>query len=242
VLTVEDIRRRLIVALDFPDLAAAEKCVKTLGDAVTHYKVGMELYYAAGPRVIEYLREQGKEIFLDLKMHDIPNTVTSGAAVLTRLGVSMFNIHAVGGPKMMAQTAEIVTRTAKEAGLARPKVIALTVLTSMDTAEWDSLGYVRSIPQQVLHFAQLAKDSGIDGVVASPLEALAIRAGCGADFLIVTPGVRPAGAQVNDQSRISTPSEALRAGSDFLVIGRPVTGAADPRKAAEAIVKEMRER
>ena len=188
---------------------------------------------------LTYLREKGKDVFLDLKMHDIPNTVAQGAASLTRLGVAMINVQASGGPAMMRAAAEKVAETAASLGIPRPKLIAVTVLTSMNETEWEALRSATTISDQVVHLAKLAKEAGLDGVVASPQEASMIREACGADFEIVTPGVRPQGAALNDQSRVATPAAALQSGAHYLVIGRPITAAADPRAAALAILEEM---
>ncbi|MDR3561070.1 MAG: orotidine-5'-phosphate decarboxylase [Negativicutes bacterium] len=231
--------KRLIVALDVPGLGEMKALVTKLGDAVQYYKVGMELFYGAGAEAIQFLRGQGKEVFLDLKMHDIPNTVAQSAKVLTGLGASMFNIHAIGGTAMMAATAAAVRETAETLQVDRPKLIAVTVLTSMDAAEWSRLGYQVPIGEQALHLAKLARQAGLDGVVASPQEAPQIRRECGPEFLIVTPGVRPAGSAANDQSRTATPAGALAAGASHLVIGRPITAASDPQAAAVAIIREM---
>ncbi|MBP2653656.1 MAG: pyrF [Firmicutes bacterium] len=234
--------KRLIVALDCSNMDQMKKLVDELGDTVHYYKVGMELFYSVGQQTIELLRQAGKEVFLDLKLHDIPNTVSRAAAVLTGIGVSMLNVHASGGISMMKAAALAVAQAAEFASLERPKLIAVTVLTSMDETEWRCLGYNTSVAGQALHLARLAAEAGLDGVVASPQEAEAIRAECGPEFLIVTPGIRPVGSASNDQSRIATPAGALRAGASHLVIGRPITGASDPRAAAMAILREMEER
>lgn len=236
-----EVRNRLIVALDVASMADVRQLVETLGDAVSYYKVGMQLFYSVGMECLTYLREQGKDVFLDLKMHDIPNTVAQGAASLTRLGVTMINVHASGGQAMMQAAAEKVAETAKTLNIPRPKLIAVTILTSMNDAEWASLRNTASIPDQVVHLAKMAQAAGMDGVVASPQEAELIRTACGKNFAIITPGVRPHGAAVNDQSRIATPAAALQAGAHYLVVGRPITAAPDPRAAALAILEEMRE-
>lgn len=211
--------------------------VTLLGDAVGHYKVGMELFYAAGGEAVRFLRAAGKEVFLDLKLHDIPNTVGRSAGVLAGLGATMLNVHAAGGLAMMKAAAE----AAATCGRPRPKVIAVTVLTSLGEDEWARLSCALPIAEQAVRLAKLAREAGLDGVVASPQEAAAIRAACGPDFLIVTPGVRPAGSAVNDQSRVATPAGALKAGASHLVVGRPVTAAPDPKAAALAILQEMGE-
>lgn len=233
--------KRLIVALDVPNMTKLSNLVIGLGESVTYYKVGMELFYSCGTEVIRYLKGNGKSIFLDLKLHDIPNTVGSSLAALTELGVDMLNVHATGGFQMMQFAAQTVKTRAAELGIKAPKLIAVTVLTSISPEEWQELNYAESISAQVIHLAKLAKKAGLDGVVASPQEAAAIRAACGEDFLIVTPGIRPAGSEINDQSRIATPKAALENGATHLVIGRPITKASDLKKAVQDIVEEMQE-
>ena len=230
---------RLIVALDFHKLAQVMKLVEELGDSVNFYKVGMELFYSAGPAVIEYLQQKKKKIFLDLKLHDIPNTTAEGLCSLTRLGVDILNVHAAGGFTMMKTAAERVHQEAERLNIPCPKILAITVLTSMSEEEWQQLGYTKSVTEQVVHLAKLAQKAGLDGVVASPREAELIRKACGEDFLIVTPGVRPQWAAVNDQSRIATPAQALKNGSTHLVIGRPIRAAEKPVEAAKKILAEM---
>ena len=232
--------RRLIVALDYSGLDEVKRLAESLGDAVSYYKVGMQLFYSVGLEAVTYLRGLGKDVFLDLKMHDIPNTVAQGASVLTGLGVSMFNVHAGGGAAMMSAAAVAADIEAQRLAIPRPLLIAVTVLTSMDQAQWQRLNYSAPISEQVVHLARLAKEAGMDGVVASPQEAAAIRQACGPQFVIVTPGVRPQGADMNDQARAATPSQALKAGADYLVVGRPITAAAQPREAAFSIIEEMR--
>lgn len=234
-----DVRDRLITALDYPTFDQAKALVEELGDAVTFYKVGMELFYGAGPDIIRYLKDKDKKVFLDLKLQDIPNTVAHSLAVLTRLGADIMNVHAVGGPKMMAEGVKAVREAAKELGRPAPKLIAVTVLTSMDEAQWKPLNYAKPIGEEVLDLAALTKESGLDGVVASPREAAGIRQRCGKDFLIVTPGVRPAWAATNDQSRIATPAAAIANGSTHLVVGRPITKAEDKQEAVRKILEEM---
>ncbi|WP_425057670.1 Orotidine 5'-phosphate decarboxylase [Sporomusa carbonis] len=237
---MDQVRNRLIVALDVDTMAEMRQLVEELGDAVSYYKVGMQLFYSVGMECLTYLRGLGKEVFLDLKMHDIPNTVAQGAASLTRLGVAMLNVHSSGGPAMMRAAAQKVAETAASLSIPRPKLIAVTVLTSIDSTEWASLRCAAGISDQVVHLAQMAKEAGLDGVVASPQEAEIIREACGKDFAIITPGVRPKGAALNDQSRVATPSDALKSGAHYLVVGRPITAAQDRRTAALAILEEMR--
>lgn len=231
----------VIVALDVNSTQRLRELVTEIGDACEFYKVGMELYYSAGQETVTYLKSQGKEVFLDLKLHDIPNTVAQGTASLTRLGVSMISLHAAGGQSMMAAAVQAADAVAKEIGCQRPKLVAITVLTSLNSSEWQHLNCTLSIAEQVVNLALLAKAAGMDGVVASPHEAAAIRQACGADFLIVTPGIRPANTALNDQSRTATPSEAIANGADYLVIGRPITAAADKQAAINAILEQVRE-
>jgi len=179
-------------------------------------------------------------VFLDLKLQDIPNTVASALKVETKLGVDMINVHAVGGKKMMEEAAKAVREKAEELGIRRPKLIAVTILTSMDEEQFADLNYKNTIAEQVVSLAKLAKEAGLDGVVASPKEAAAIRQACGPDFLIVTPGVRPAGTSLDDQSRVATPARAFANGSSHIVVGRPIMKAADRRQAAVAIVEEIK--
>lgn len=230
---------RLIVALDYHRMEDVRHLVETLGDSVAYYKVGMELFYSVGGEVVRWLRERGKHVFLDLKLHDIPNTVAGGLCSLMHLGADILNVHASGGFTMMQTAAQKLHDTADAAGIPCPKLIAITVLTSMGQEDWSQLGQTHTIPDTVVRFAKLTKQAGLDGVVASPQEAAMIRQACGKDFLIVTPGVRPAGVSVDDQSRIATPAAALANGATHLVIGRPIRAAKDPRGAALTILKEM---
>ena len=230
---------RLIVALDVSTMEQMKDIVDTLGDAVSFYKVGMELFYAAGEDTVAYLRDCGKSVFLDLKLHDIPNTVAQGVKSLTRLGANLITIHGQGGAVMLKAAADATREAAEELGVERPKLLAITVLTSFDDTTWSGIGGQLPIADQVRRLALLAKDAGVDGVVASPLEAKLIREAYGDDFLIVTPGIRPAFAAANDQKRIATPSSALRDGASRLVIGRPITKADNPREAVRMILEEM---
>ncbi len=235
------LEKRLIVALDVPNIDKASKLVISLGESVVYYKVGMELFYGAGLETIRYLKSFGKSIFLDLKMHDIPNTVASAASVLASLGVDMMTLHASGGRDMMQAAARAVKEAAEKNGNPPPKLVAVTVLTSMDAAGWQELNNKLPIAEQVIELAKLSQASGMDGIVASPQEAAGIRAACGQDFLIVTPGVRMDDNAKNDQARIATPKMAIQAGATHLVVGRPITQAADPKTAARAIIENMRE-
>ncbi|WP_273420818.1 orotidine-5'-phosphate decarboxylase [Veillonella caviae] len=230
---------RLIVALDVSTMDAMKSIVSSLGDSVSFYKVGMELFYAEGDQTVRYLQDQGKHVFLDLKLHDIPNTVAHGVSSLTRLGANLITIHGQGGPIMMKAAAQAARESAEQLGIERPKLLAITVLTSFDDEAWTSIGGQLPISDQVIRLAKLAKESGMDGVVCSALEAKMIREACGPDFLIVTPGIRPSFAATNDQKRIATPASALADGASRLVIGRPITQAATPQEAVRLIIEEM---
>lgn len=233
-------KEKIIVALDVPNLSAGEELVRRLLPHVGMFKVGLELYTAAGPAAIHMIKEHGGKVFADLKLHDIPNTVAGAARALVRLGVDMLNVHAAGGRKMLCTAAAAVREEATALGRPAPLLIAVTVLTSLDgDALRNEVGIEREVEDQVVRWARLTQEAGLDGVVASPREIQAIRRACGPDFLIVTPGVRPAGADPGDQSRIMTPREALRQGASYLVIGRPITAAPDPAAAARAIGEEM---
>jgi orotidine-5'-phosphate decarboxylase len=233
---------KLIVALDVDSLDKALQLVDQLQPHVGMFKVGMELYYAEGPRVIRAIRERGGKVFLDLKMHDIPTTVAKAARVLTRSGVSIINVHAGGGLAMLQAVASAVQDEAAVQDIEPPQVIAVTVLTSMDQIALNTqLNIDGSVQDHVVRWAKMTQQAGLNGVVASPREITAIRETCGENFVIITPGIRPQGAQKNDQERIMTPKEAVALGSTYLVVGRPITAAADPVVAAKAIVAEISE-
>ena len=230
---------RLIAALDVPTRAAAEELVARLGDSVSYYKVGMELFYALGGDIVTWLKGEGKQVFLDLKLHDIPNTVGNGLCSLLRLRPDILNVHTAGGLRMMKAACEALHAAAEREGMPCPKLIGVTVLTSMDAADWAGLGHTGTVADAVLRRARLAQKAGLDGVVASPAETAEIRRTCGDDFLIVTPGIRPAGVSHDDQRRVMTPAGAIRAGASQIVVGRAIYAAEDPRAAAEGILKEM---
>ena len=232
---------RLIAALDVHTRSEAEVLVQRLGESVGYYKVGMELFYALGGDMVLWLKNEGKRVFLDLKLHDIPNTVGNGLCSLLRLRPDILNVHTAGGLRMMKAGAEALHREAEAQGIPCPKLIGVTVLTSMDAEDWRGLGHTGTIADAVLRRAQLAQKAGLDGVVASPAETAEIRRTCGDDFLIVTPGIRPAGVGNDDQRRVMTPAGAIRAGASQIVVGRAISGAPDPRAAAELILKEMEE-
>jgi orotidine-5'-phosphate decarboxylase len=214
--------------------------VDRLDGILTRFKIGSQLFTAAGPGAVEAVRKRGGEVFLDLKYHDIPNTVAGAAREAARLGVFMFNVHASGGVAMMRAAAEGAASAAKTAGSRRPLVLAVTVLTSLDRAALSrELSVSSSVEGHVLHLCQLARTAGLDGCVAAAHEIRAIRNLLGPSWVIVTPGVRPAGAAADDQSRIATPQAAAGAGAHYLVVGRPITAAEDPAKAAQAVVAEV---
>jgi len=228
-----DPKDRLAVALDYPDAYQAMKLVDSLGQTCQWFKVGMELYYAAGNDIIRQLRDRGFDVFLDLKLHDIPNTVAGAVRSATKAGASLLTIHASGGSAMMTAAAE----AAKAPG--SPRLLAVTVLTSMDAAQLAATGITASPADQVLKLAKLARQSGIDGFVCSAEEVAAVRAATGPQTLLVIPGIRPAGAAIDDQKRIATPSQAIAQGASMLVVGRPITQAKDPAAAAEDILNEI---
>jgi len=230
---------RILVALDVDSKAKALALADTLRGTVAGYKIGKQLFTAEGPDVVRALTARGDRVFLDLKFHDIPNTVAGAVSSAIGTGAWMVNVHASGGSAMMRAAAEAARITAEKTGAPRPLVIGVTVLTSLDEAGLAEIGTTRSLADQVVHLATLAQRAGLDGVVASPHEIAAIRRACGPDFVIVTPGIRPAGqAGRDDQARTLTPREAVAAGATYLVIGRPITGAADPHAAARAIADE----
>lgn len=233
-------QNKLIVALDVPSLQQARELAALLRNEVGMFKVGSQLFTAAGPEFVREIVKSGVRVFLDLKFHDIPNTVAAAAVEATRLGVTLLNVHAAGGSEMMQHTADSVTDVAAREGLQRPSVIAVTVLTSSDEAVLRSTGITNSPADQVTKLALLAEQSGMDGLVASPLEAPAIRAVTKRqDFLIVTPGIRPSGAAFDDQKRVTGPAAAIAAGADYIVVGRPITSAKDPVVAARMIAAEI---
>lgn len=223
----------LIVALDFPTASQALALVDTLGDTCRWFKVGMELYYAAGNPLVHELRRRGFEIFLDLKLHDIPNTVAGAVRSATAAGASLLTVHASGGAAMMRAAAEAAQAPGS------PRLLAVTVLTSMDANELAGIGIAATPAAQVLRLAKLARTSGIDGIVSSAEEVAQLRAELGSEALLVIPGIRPAGAAIGDQKRVATPQIAIRAGASMLVVGRPITQAANPAAAAQAILAEI---
>jgi orotidine-5'-phosphate decarboxylase len=235
----EEALNKIIFALDVHGLDDIDRWADTLAGKVGMFKVGKELFTACGPAAVKAVQRHGGQVFLDLKYHDIPNTVASAMCEAARLGVQLANLHALGGAEMMATA---VAAVHKECGGAeRPRLLAVTILTSSTVETLRQVGIEHSVADMVVRLARLAKESGMDGVVASPLEIGLIREACGPDFLIVTPGVRPAFASADDQKRVMTPAEAVSSGADYLVIGRPIAKAANPVEAAECITTEIME-
>jgi orotidine-5'-phosphate decarboxylase len=225
-------RDRLIVALDVPDATAARSMVDRLAGKVGMFKVGNQIFTAEGPQFVHELVARGEKVFLDLKYHDIPNTVAGAVSSAGRLGVSLLTVHALGGKEML----EAAVGALPAMGI---RLLAITVLTSHHEKTLGTIGVEGSVADSVRRLARLAKDAGADGVVASPQEVALVREACGTDFLVVTPGIRPAGAAKSDQTRTATPAAALAAGADYIVVGRPILEAADPAAAAAAIVREI---
>jgi len=225
-----DSRDRLIVALDLPGVRDAQQMVERLGDSVSFYKVGYQLAFAGGLAFVDELIRGGKQVFLDMKLHDIENSVSKGVESVARTGVTFLTVHAY--PQTMK--AAVAARAGSQL-----KILAVTVLTSYDDIDLAEAGYSSDVDALVARRAQQAHDMGIDGLVCSPEEASPLRLAVGNDMLFVTPGVRPEGSAHGDQKRVATPGQAIRAGADYLVVGRPITGAADPKRAAKAIVDEI---
>jgi orotidine-5'-phosphate decarboxylase len=231
---LESARQRLIVALDVPNAASAARLVDRLEGTCAWFKVGLELFVAAGPAVLEPLLKRGHSVFLDLKFHDIPNTVAGAVRSAAGLGAKMLTVHAAGGPAMLE-----AARGALDGISNPPELLAVTMLTSMDAGQTGAIGLERSPAHQVELLARMGLSAGMRGFVCSPQEVGAVRALTGPGGILVVPGIRPAGAAAGDQKRIATPGETLRAGASYLVVGRPITQAADPAAAARAIVAEM---
>lgn len=225
-------RTELIVALDVDSIEEGLALVDKLGDSVTWYKIGKQLFTRFGPEAVASIKARGKKVFLDLKYHDIPNTVAQAVRSAAAIGADMTNVHAAGGPAMLQAAA-------KAAGGSNTLLIAVTVLTSMNQEELTAIGVSASPMEQVVRLARLAQAAGVPGIVCSAQEIVPIRAACGPDFQLVVPGIRPAGADHGDQKRVMTPAEAAQAGANYIVVGRPITAAADPRAAAFAILSEL---
>jgi len=233
-------KERLVLALDVDDFKKAEGLVGKLSDYVGVFKVGSQLFTAEGTKVINMINERRGKVFLDLKFHDIPNTVARAAEVATKLGVYIFNVHTSGGYEMMKAVAEATEKISLALGIRKPLILGVTLLTSINQEILEKeIGIKKRLKDQVVHLAKLAKTAGLDGVVASSWEIKEIRKACGEDFVILTPGIRPTGKSSDDQKRVMTPREAIKLGSDFLVIGRPIRNASNPVEAAKEILREM---
>ena len=236
---LESAKRRLVFPLDVATAKEAERLVDELIADVGVFKVGKQLFLAAGPDVVREIVARRGEVFLDLKFHDIPRTVAAAGAQAARLGVRMFDVHASGSGEMMRVTAAEVQRTCRREGIRKPKILAVTVLTSLTADDLREVGVRGRVESQVVRLASLAQTNGMDGVVASPREIASIRAACGRSFTILTPGVRLADMAWDDQKRVATPQAAIRAGADYVVVGKPIRDAASPRDAARAVVADM---
>jgi orotidine-5'-phosphate decarboxylase len=232
---------KIFVPLDTPSLDVALDWARRLKGTVGGLKLGLEFFGAQGPAGIRKVAEAGMPIFLDLKFHDIPNTVAGAVTSVTPLAPFMMTIHAGGGQAMMRAAVDAAGETAAKAGVARPKILGVTVLTSLDQGDLAAAGVSGGVEDQVVRLARLAQDSGLDGVVCSPKEIAPIRRACGPDLILLVPGIRPAGAAHGDQKRVMTPRDAVDAGATYLVIGRPITEAADPRVAAQDIARSLAE-
>jgi orotidine-5'-phosphate decarboxylase len=233
-----DIKKHLILALDLPNRQGALGVARELKGEVEYLKIGKQMFTASGPQLIRELKEMGFKIFLDLKFHDIPNTVASAAIEVARLGVDMFNVHVSGGKEMIIKTVESLTDYCESNNIKKPLVIGVTVLTSLDDEDLKDLGINNTVEDQVALLSKVAKDYGLDGVVASAKEIALVRGICGRDFKLVTPGIRPIWAAKNDQKRIGTPEKAIEAGADYIVVGRPITQAADKVRAVRRLLEK----
>ena len=230
---------KLIVALDYATEQDAMALVNQLGDAVSYYKVGLELFLNTRGSVVDLIKAQNKKVFLDLKFHDIPNTVAQAVAWAASLGVDMFTLHSSGGEEMMRKSVETVNEVCERLNIKRPNMVGVTILTSFDEEGIAKVGYKNNIADTVLNLAGLCKTSGMSGIVCSPHEAANIKETYGSDFITVCPGIRPAWAAAGDQKRITTPADAIRIGVDHMVVGRPITKAENPHEAALKIIEEI---
>jgi len=236
---IDNPKNRIIFALDVDHFAEAQHWVNLLKGHVEIFKVGKQLFTHAGPKVIDMVRQKGQKVFLDLKYHDIPNTVAKAGEEATKLNVTMFNLHALGGFEMMKKTVEASRATAKSLGIPKPLILAVTILTSMDEGALGEVGVQGPLLEEVERLALLASKAGVDGVIASPQEISVIRDRCGEKFLIITPGIRVPSDKKDDQKRTLTPREAISAGADYLVIGRPIREAKDPVEAVQKIIEDI---
>ena len=235
------LKNKLIVALDTDDGEEIDWITEMLWNEVSWVKIGFQAYTTVGNGIFAWMRERKFKTFLDLKFHDIPNTVARDVGTMTRHGANMINMHASGGVDMMQAARISADEAAKEAGITRPKLLGVTILTSIDEQGFQAdFGSERELTDQVIYLAEQAKEAGLDGVVASPLEIEPIRKACGDKFLIVTPGIRPKWAEIGDQRRRTTPAEAINRGADFIVVGRPIIEDDDPSEAVERILEEMK--
>ena len=237
--SIQNAKDRIIFALDVEHFSEAQQWVNLLKDQIGVFKVGKQLFTHAGPKVIDMIRKRNQNIFLDLKFHDIPTTVAKAGVEATKLNVSIFDLHALGGFEMMKKTVEASKTTAKELGIPKPLILAITILTSMDEDSLKEVGIRGPILDEVGQLALLAMKAGVDGVVASPQEIGVIRKQCGEEFLIVTPGIRLPSEKKDDQKRTLSPKEAISAGANYLVIGRPIKEAKDPLEAVQRIVEDI---
>ena len=236
---MSDPKEKIIFALDVDHFSEAQRWVRLLKDKVGIFKVGKQLFTHSGPKVVDMILQKGQKVFLDLKFHDIPNTVARAGEEATKLNVTMFNLHALGGFEMMKKAMEASRATAKDLGISKPLILAVTVLTSMDEAGLKEVGIQGPVLDEVERLATLALKAGIDGIVASPKEIGAIRKRCGEKFLIVTPGIRLPSEKKDDQKRTLSPKEAIQTGANYLVIGRPIKDAKDPIAAVQKIVEDI---
>ncbi len=234
-----DPKEKIIFALDVEHFTEARQWVNTLKDHVGFFKVGKQLFTHAGPKVVDMIRQKNQKVFLDLKFHDIPNTVSRAGEEATKLEVAMFNLHALGGFEMMKKTVDASRAMAKGLGIPKPLILAVTILTSMDEETMKEVGIQGSVQDEVGRLALLASKAGLDGVVASPQEIGLIRQRCGEKFLIVTPGIRSPSDKKDDQKRTMSPKEAIQAGANYVVIGRPIKEAKDPLEAVQRIIEDI---
>ena len=233
-------KNRLIVALDMAEFEKAKKLVDILYPTVRIFKVGSELFTACGQDIIKIIQRKGGKVFLDLKFHDIPNTVVGSVRAATRLGVFMFTVHTLGGPEMLRSAVEIRNQTSAKLNIEKPKILGVTILTSMDNESLKNIGMNGDVKEAVSCLAGLAKRAGLDGIVASAKEITCIKKALGKDFTVVTPGIRPRSVSKGDQKRVVTPGEAIAKGADYIVVGRAITAAKNPKVEAEKILVEMK--
>ncbi len=232
-------KEKLIVALDYPSAEEALVVVEELKDHVALFKVGLQLFSHEGPPVVKSILERGAQVFLDLKLHDIPNTAVKAAIAGARLGVSMMNFHCLGGRKMLTQVSKEVSTFCSDNAIPKPVLIGVTVLTSLNDDDIQEIGIANKVLEEVKFLSKIAKVSQLNGVVASPHEIEIVKDYCGQDFLVVTPGIRPLWSRKNDQERVTTPSEAIQRGADYIVVGRPITASPNRKEAVEKIISEM---